>query len=415
MRWRHAARLLLAAALASAPSLPPTLQVFAQSPTEHASEPPAQADAPAETSRRENPYGVIGIVQDWLARANREYQGVIIKELSQPSTGDAPEDAIANAKDRRGEAAARRAYEAKLKADAEALARRDTDAGEQAKRDEDRRRAAETKRLADEARRKADEIARALAETPPLPEPAADAAANRAADDARRAEQRRHERAELEKAERERAAREAQKLVEASERQRQEERARARQRAEDEARRLAEAKRIEDEARRAAAEQRARAAQEEAQAQEQQAAAEALRHRKRRIVLTTEPIDAPEPEDMPAPIREPAPARFADARNLEPASDLVRTGSVRTRANGERWAGWSYRRGGQRCRNAGRRIRLPGRYTVASGDSLWSISRRFYRSGERWRRIFHVNRRRIADPDLIYPCQRLHLPKFRRR
>jgi LysM repeat protein len=48
--------------------------------------------------------------------------------------------------------------------------------------------------------------------------------------------------------------------------------------------------------------------------------------------------------------------------------------------------------------------------TVARGDSLWRISRNNYGVGEKYPSIFGANRRRIHNPDLIYPGQILVLP-----
>lgn len=52
----------------------------------------------------------------------------------------------------------------------------------------------------------------------------------------------------------------------------------------------------------------------------------------------------------------------------------------------------------------------PAAYTVAPGDSLWSIARRVYGDGTAWRSIYEANRSLLADPNQIYPGQRLSLP-----
>ena len=66
------------------------------------------------------------------------------------------------------------------------------------------------------------------------------------------------------------------------------------------------------------------------------------------------------------------------------------------------------------CPGAGRNIHLPGTYIVRSGDNLWAISRRHYRRGKYWSVIYRANVKRIADPDLIFPCQKVHIPRLRR-
>jgi LysM repeat protein len=50
-------------------------------------------------------------------------------------------------------------------------------------------------------------------------------------------------------------------------------------------------------------------------------------------------------------------------------------------------------------------------YTVRPGDDLSSIAQRFYRDEEMWRFIFRANRHQIADPNVIYPGQRLIIPQ----
>lgn len=45
---------------------------------------------------------------------------------------------------------------------------------------------------------------------------------------------------------------------------------------------------------------------------------------------------------------------------------------------------------------------------VASGETLWSISERFYGDPHEWPRIMAANH--IVNPNLIYPDQRLEIP-----
>ncbi len=70
------------------------------------------------------------------------------------------------------------------------------------------------------------------------------------------------------------------------------------------------------------------------------------------------------------------------------------------------------RRRGHGCRKRSRwRVKLPGKYVVRRGDSLWRIARRHYRRGRRYRIIYRANRRKIRNPHLIYPCQRFDIPR----
>jgi nucleoid-associated protein YgaU len=59
------------------------------------------------------------------------------------------------------------------------------------------------------------------------------------------------------------------------------------------------------------------------------------------------------------------------------------------------------------------------RYIVRSGDTLWSIAQRFYGEGTAWPRLMERHNmkvsigqggRWIANPDLIWPGQWLHVP-----
>lgn len=49
-------------------------------------------------------------------------------------------------------------------------------------------------------------------------------------------------------------------------------------------------------------------------------------------------------------------------------------------------------------------------YTVASGDSLSKIAKRFYGDANQWRKIYDANRDQIENPDLIHPGQELEIP-----
>ena len=49
-------------------------------------------------------------------------------------------------------------------------------------------------------------------------------------------------------------------------------------------------------------------------------------------------------------------------------------------------------------------------YTVQKGDTLEKISKRFYGSTKKWRRIYNANRGVLKSPDRIRPGQKLTIP-----
>jgi nucleoid-associated protein YgaU len=335
--------------------------------------------------------GVWGTIQEWLARANREYQGVVVKQLSlPPSGGSAGEDEIARKlKDEQADET-RKAAEAKKLADEKAAAQATTEGAKAL--DADRKKAEETKRLADEAKKKADELFKTeKAEKAKLPE--APAAAPQPDEAALAAEQ--------QKLEAERQAEEAKW-----------------QKAANDARHAEEQRKKAEAVAAATAEEDRRRATELAAAE---------KHRSRTIVITPEPIARPvdrgtsfrrempsarwaadmaDAEDTPSPapqrrrIRVIRVIREATYRGIDP--NAYRGTTVKR---------WVWRSNGSGCHAAGRRVTPPARYTIKRGDSLWRISERHYNAGRLYRKIYRANRSRIEDPDLIYPCQRVLVPR----
>jgi nucleoid-associated protein YgaU len=109
----------------------------------------------------------------------------------------------------------------------------------------------------------------------------------------------------------------------------------------------------------------------------------------------------PEPAlESDSDLKETEPPQSAETNQISRRSE--KKGSVRHWVRRER-----------SCRMAGRHFREPGHYTVRRGDSLWRISRYYYRRGWFYHRLYRANRRIIRDPDLIYPCQRIFVPRRR--
>lgn len=103
------------------------------------------------------------------------------------------------------------------------------------------------------------------------------------------------------------------------------------------------------------------------------------------------------------------------ARRAEEAERVTQAAAAK-RAAKVRKANKPVRKGRRRrapCRNAGVRVRGGGWYVVQVGDTLWGIARTHYGHGIAYHRIHAANRRRIANPHLIYPCQRIYIPRAR--
>lgn len=344
--------------------------------------------------------GIFAPITDWLASANRDYQNTVVKELSRPSDGAAPEQSDQAAKEAKEAQAAEEARQAQAarERDAAAKAQAAARAAAEAKakaQSEAARAAAEA-----EAAKRAQQSAQSKAQKP------AEDSAEQAAAKARRAEEQRQAEAarraeQARKDEEDRKARdeaEARKLREAARIAEE----RRKQLAEEEARKTeaARAARLAAQERRAAAEAEQSAARagvpNQTEDQPEPDGAPPLRHRRWAVTITAEPIGQE--------LAEPAAGVLISNQRLAPRMSLG-AGSL----GGTRVKGWSWHAG--RCSFAGRRVRLPGRYTVAKGDSLWRISQKHYDTGRLYKRIYRANRRQIADPDLIYPCQKFKVPR----
>lgn len=50
-------------------------------------------------------------------------------------------------------------------------------------------------------------------------------------------------------------------------------------------------------------------------------------------------------------------------------------------------------------------------YEIQSGDNLTKISKKFYGDGNLYNKIFEANKEVIKEPNLIYPGQKIRIPK----
>jgi colicin import membrane protein len=330
--------------------------------------------------------GWMGKIRDWLSNANREFQNVIVKGLSTKPPGGGDDEIARKLEETKQEEAKKREADAKAaeeKRKADAKKTDDAKTSADAKKADDAKKAADAKKADAEAKKR-------LAE--------------KQADEQRKADE--------------------------SKRQREAEAAKAQTTtppvappdttALDEARQRAERERIEQAAKEAADRiANMRKEEDERAARERQRLAEPT---PRRIELRPEPIDRPDPAARPAPRRltEGGPPydglALFEARRRIPRYGGDWTAEPRYRPRGYVRGYRAYHgRHADRCYAAGRRARHGRRYVVAHGDSLWRISRKHYHKGRKYRRIYNANRRIIRNPDLIYPCQRLVVPKKHKR
>jgi LysM repeat protein len=56
-------------------------------------------------------------------------------------------------------------------------------------------------------------------------------------------------------------------------------------------------------------------------------------------------------------------------------------------------------------------VQLTPEYTVAHGDTLYGIADKKYGSGKYWPTLYDANKTEISDPNLIYPGEKLDIPR----
>jgi nucleoid-associated protein YgaU len=360
---------------------------------------PAETESPHDADGSPTSRDLIGNIQHWLARAHRAYQATIIPRLSTPSP-DA--DAVARKREQiKEEQAKAKAAEAAKRAEEAQQAEAARKAAEEAKQAEAARKAVEEVKQAEAARKAAEEAKQAEEARKAAEEAKQVEAARKAAEEARQAGAARKAAEEAKRAEAARKAAEEAKQAEAA------------RKAAEEAQQAEAARKAAEEAKQAEA---ARKATEEPKLAAQHPPTQSVGREGEVAVPPPSPIPEPgsmQAQKLPGAVLRPEPAAESDSdlKETEPPQPVeIRQLSPKP-AKKESVRRWVRRE--RSCRLAGRHIRPPGYYTVHRGDSLWRISRYYYRRGWFYHRLYRANRRIIRDPDLIFPCQRIFVPRRR--
>lgn len=103
-----------------------------------------------------------------------------------------------------------------------------------------------------------------------------------------------------------------------------------------------------------------------------------------------------------------SPAKIARGQERARTRRVARLPAARVRVAGFRPGAKAVR---QLARAGARPDRTAGIYVVKRGDTLTRIAWMHYRSASRYSEVHRANRSKIKDPNLIYPGQRLRIPR----
>lgn len=385
--------------------------------TDAPEKPAVASDATSLTATANNerafPYWVWDRFAFWLSQSNRDYQDRIVRNLEVSRGGTSPSAQRDDVPVSDPSSLQPEENDPSSQASAEPTTQQLTD--------DIARMAREAEEAAQTALREANERQKQEAEA----ERKRLAAVEEAERAAAKARERQLAEAEADRKRRE-AVREENRLREVRERARlaklEADRAEARRRAEQEALRKAKAERAAAEARRTAAKRTLSDQQKrflrQAEAEDARLAAALLaadKARERRLRKGQRFVDF---ADL-------SPSKKRRTGNITtkryPNEGARRSTVVKTARRGERPKVASFvkrkRKGSSqisRCRKkrAGKKLRkLPGWYIVQKGDTLSEIAWRHYRRSGKVGKIRRANRNRIRRSYLIYPCQRLRIPR----
>ena len=95
----------------------------------------------------------------------------------------------------------------------------------------------------------------------------------------------------------------------------------------------------------------------------------------------------------------------------QPAVDTGRQAKVMAQSTSEQQMSGMKKSRAAAAKGSGKQIKMAGNiYVVKKGDCLWNIAKAVYNKPLKWKAIYKANKKKIKDPNLIYPNQKLIIP-----